>query len=244
MDAEVAREIGRAITAALSRRGVAGTVVVRGNHAEVHAPGLDVLAIELDWISQWNLLPPEMQQKRADHAAERLQEVMRAARGQGVRRSFDIGALVRPVFVPAIALIIVGTLGWWLWRSNFFGRGFFGTAAGDASASVDPQAEERARRQRSCEAGRRRLFAGADMGLDVDGWVVELWLARPVDRGALETDAALARAIENARSAFKEGPGELTIGRAEHRGGLGLESAVVRMSGVFVSAFFETTRRV
>jgi len=248
VDASVAREIEEAVGAALARSGVAGRVVVRDSYAELHGVG-QVVAIDLgEWVEQWNLIPEDMRNRRADKAALRLRNAVREAQGRSPlapatpgRRS--LGAkLVAPLIAVTLVLVVVG----YLWQTNFFGE--------DASPSLPvlndepppaPTAtgETKAQRDaRACEAGRRQLYAGASLNLDVAGWVVELWLAR--DAEELDREKVL-------RDAAANGPREVDVREkagtaavlATKTPWVGAAGAVLRFRDGYVGRFFSSKGR-
>ncbi len=112
--------------------------------------------------------------------------------------------------------------------------------------------EELARARRSCEAARKQLYGGAALPSAVDGWVVELWLARSASKGALADDPTLAALVSHERLAPGSGhaldtlePGSASAklvpgkGRAE----LGASTVVVRLTGGYVQAFLSPEGR-
>jgi hypothetical protein len=152
--------------------------------------------------------------------------------------AFDRGGWPRTLGLALAAIVVVGGAVWWLWRSSFFGKPEPG------AASAESPVDDGARKKRACEAARRRFYAGADMGVDSEGWVIELWLARAVDRGPLASDAALVREVERARAGFASlGSVEMSLVQGEASGALGMDNAVVRMSGALTTAFFESDGR-
>ncbi len=245
VDATLARDIERSISTALARKGIAGTVVLRDNVVELHGAGLGVIAIDVsDWVDQWQLLPPEMCDRRAELAAERLSRAIHGSKPpppppgrtwENVKRALSL------IFVLAVA----GAVGWWLWGAGFFGQGDGrnGSDAPEASASAETPAGTKARTERACEAARRRIYAGAAMGIDVNGWVVELWLARPADRGDLAEDETLAAQLKNLPNEVEPaGPAEAEVVR-DTTPSLGAASVMVRLRGGYVASFFDAEGR-
>lgn len=249
VDASTAREIEEAIGAALSRSGVAGRVVVRDSLAELHGAGSEVIAIDLgDWVEQWNLIPADMRDRRADKAALRLRNAVREAQGRSpitpagsLGKSLSSRVLPPLVAVTLVAVVVVGLL-----QSNFFGE--------DASPVPDVLVDEpepvpttsgetKAQRDaRACEAGRRRLYAGAALNLDVAGWVVELWLAREADD--LDREKVLRRAAA-------DGPREIDVRAGAGAAAvlpsktpwLGANGAILRFRDAYVGSFFSSKGR-
>src|SRR5690606_13700404 len=79
---------------------------------------------------------------------------------------------------------------------------------------------------------RQRLYAGAEMGIDTEGWLVEIWLARP-EPGIEE---ALARAEPKVGEA-------MPMGIVPVEGEAGGSTATVRFAGDGAHAFFERDGR-
>ncbi len=241
-------EVALAVTRALERSGVTGTVVVVEGMAELHGAG-PVVAIDLgDWAKQWQLLPPDMRDRRADHAAERLiaarAESARLGGGEEPRAASGTELPVTNILIAIGAVAALALVGTWLVRSNFFGRATPPDAdtAATALASAPPPLIDPASRARVvCDAARKRLYAGsADLGVDIDGWLVELWLAR-ADGGDLAANPALA-VVRDARDVgakmdLKVSGTSEVLPVAEPPG------VVVRLGGGFVPAFFTAEGR-
>ena len=195
-DPNVAREIEDAIVGALSRRGVSGKVVVRQGIAELHGSG-PVVAIELgDWVEQWSLLPPDLQARRAEVAADRLRTAI-AQTLPAPATPTDIAPVMRNLVMGIAVLAALGGIGFWLIRANFFGKVNLpivssAGAAESSSAIGDPTARDRA----LCDAARKRVYAGAAMDLDPAGWVIELWLARASSKKPLAGEDVLRAASD------------------------------------------------
>lgn len=249
VDGSLAREIEEAIGAALARSGVAGRVVLRDNFAELHGAG-QVVAIDLgDWVDQWNLIPEDMRERRADRAALRLRNAVREAQGRSRLAPAAPGqkSLAAKVVAPLVAVTVVAIVVVFLWRTNFFGEDatppipevLDQTPPPAPTATGETQAQRDAR---ACEAGRRRLYAGAGLDLDVAGWVVELWLVR--DAKDLEREKTL-------RDAAADGPREVDVRDkagtaavlATKTPWVGPEGAVVRFRDGYVGRFFSSQGR-
>lgn len=242
-DTSAAKEIERAITQALAKQGVGGTVVVRDDHCELHT-GATPIAIELgDWVAQWNLLPDDVKDKRAEKAATRLGNAFRQSQGRAVPLpTAERVARIKRIATYAGVLFVGGLVAFWLVRAGFFGRSGAGEettseAKASPSGSAPSSAEnESARVERACEAARQRIYQGATLGVDIAGFVVELWLARD-GAGLAEDEALLALVHEGvADEVGAEGAGTLTV----HPGGdeLGLTAVVIRFDGGYVAPFF------
>ncbi|MEQ9318213.1 MAG: serine/threonine-protein kinase, partial [Polyangiaceae bacterium] len=206
-DPDTVREIEGAVKASLARRGVGGTIVVRDTVVELHRQGASAVAIDIgEWVSQWNLLPEEMRSRRAEAAAERLQKI--TGDGKPVRRNDDPIERIRRrerfrrLFWMAVVVVVGAGTGWWLWANGFFGeRGpsmpsFGGSGPPATAATAQTHEPTGDRTRRACDAARERLLTGRAMGIDVEGWVVELWLARDGEPEGLAAEAALRRVVE------------------------------------------------
>jgi hypothetical protein len=243
IDPVVKKEIEQAVTQALTRKGVGGTVVVRGNHAELHGVAETPISIDLgEWVDQWNLLPGDMRDRRADTAAIRLSQSLSGARRSGA--GSNIGPMIAKVVGFVAVLALFGGAVWWLDGHGFFG----GSSADDApetTASVVPPtatespAEAKARVERACEAARSTMIAGGNLGVDLQGWVVELWLARK--GGKLAGEAALVEIADKAGDVGVKGPSASTV--VDDSPMASLETARVRMSAGFVRTFFASDGR-
>lgn len=252
-NATVAKEIERAITAALSKNGQGGTVIVREEHCELHRSSSDgggpVISIELgDWVGQWNLLPDDIKEQRAQKAATRLVNALH--RSQGGSAPLAAGELrdrYRKLAASALGIFVVALVAVWLYRSGFFGGDKTAaetSAEGSAAPSAPPveDAAARAERERTvCEAARQRMYQGGALGMDIAGWVVELWLAR--DGEGLAKDPALlalvAKGVSTEVEAKSEGTMTLHPGDTE----LGLSTVVVRFAEGYVPPFFTAKGR-
>jgi hypothetical protein len=237
-----AHDIERAITHALSRRGISGTVVVRETYAELHSIATAVVAIEIDWVDQWDLLPPDIQSRHADRAATRLMRAQDDLRGKRrVVGGRSLGQIVKAALVLGVVVGGLAGAGWWLWESGFFGKNL--RAGGGSAPTVDTPVRgafaDRALQALACEAGRKSLYAGAEMGVDVGGWVVELWLARHEGTPRLVEDPAVAEVLAQVGGAS----GGAALARSEPRTLLGLDSAIVRLEREWVTAFFHPESR-
>jgi hypothetical protein len=242
MDSAAVREIERAITSALSRRGIAGKLTLSAGVAELSDTGTKTVSVGLGWVEQWHVLPPDLQDRRVESAAKELKIAIDRARGKIVLPSIDAGPFARKAMTAAALVAGVAIVGWWLHGSGFFGSSSE-TDEGAASANPIDLGPDDERLARSCEAGRKRLAAGASMGVDIEGWVVELWLARPADEGELMPDTTLRSAVRDGAKFVAGKTAKATLVRGEGAGPLGMQSAVLRLVGDYVTAFFEQSRR-
>lgn len=241
--APVAREIEAAIGAALSRRGVGGTVVLRESMCELHdvSGPRGVVAIDLgEWIDQWQLLPPELQQQRVAVATNRLISAL--------RQSMPPAAVAQPptwlvpaILAAAVVAIPAGAALYWYASGH-------GDDDGDAPTTVAPLIAEPDRARQVCEASRGRVYAGADLGMDVSGWVVEYWFAStsqdlsksPVLTKRLERGALVASAAPEQIAAAPGGVAEVVHERAPY---LSLDAAILRLHDGYVAPFMTTDGR-
>jgi hypothetical protein len=240
-----AQGIEQAVTQALAHRGVGGTVVVRENTCELRVGGGPATAIDLgDWVAQWNLLPEDVRLKRAETAATRLLNALGEAGGGAAtgKAQGGIPPLAKKLVVYGLVLAAASAIGVWLYR-----RGFFGARAADPVASAAATVEEetpegaRARVERACEAGRQRILAGGALDLDVEGWVVELWLARAA--AGLDADPAVKRFVERGAASEIGATSPAAVALVADPAGAGLPGALLQLSGGYVAAFFAARGR-
>jgi hypothetical protein len=236
-----ARDIERAVTHALSRRGVAGAVVVREGLCELHSPTAPVVAIEIDWIDQWDLLPSDIQGRHAERAATRLSRALDEVRGRRTSTPRNLALLAKRAFFAGLILAAAGATGWWLWQAGFFGREPAPGAPPERGVDTPLEAvfADQEREKLSCEAGRKRLYEGADMGVDVGGWVVELFLARVEGGGRMADDPAVNEVLDQVGGASAGA----VLARAEPRALLGHDGLIVRLDREWVTAFFHAESR-
>jgi hypothetical protein len=83
------------------------------------------------------------------------------------------------------------------------------------------------------------MIAGGNLGVDLQGWVVELWLARK--GGKLAGEAALVEIADKAGDVGVKGPSASTVVDDSPMGSL--ETARVRMTAGFVRTFFASDGR-
>jgi serine/threonine-protein kinase len=190
----VRREMAQAVSRAVSKRGTAGRVSIRRNSAELKGSGPTV-AIDLgDWVEQWNLVPEEMRERRANEAATRLIKARKAELPQK-RGATPWGPLLRGAVVVAV-IAGAAVMGWrFLERRAEAER----QAAAAASAPRSESRDERgAREARSCDAARKRIWQSGSMaGLSTEGWLVVLWLAPA--KGELEGKAKLQQLVSDGK---------------------------------------------
>lgn len=248
-DPAVAKEIERAITRILAKSGQGGTVIIREEHCELHTGDGPVIAIELgDWVGQWNLLPDDIKEQRAVKAATRLTNAMHTSAGRSAPlpkgelrdRYRKIGTSVAGVVV---ILLVLG----FLYRRNFFGTSS-PTPQPSASVSAAPSGPPREnasrreqRERRVCDAARQRMYQGGALGMDIAGWVVELWLAR--DGKGMAEDAALVARVEQGAQAELENKADGAISLHPGDTELGLSTVIVRFAEGYVPPFFTSKGR-
>jgi hypothetical protein len=245
VDPAVRKEIEQAVTHALTRKGVAGTVVLRGHQVELHGVASSPLSVDIgDWVDQWNLLPPDMRDRRADTTAVRMSALLGNRRGS-VGSVGNIGALAAKIAGFVALMAVFGGVVWWLDSSGFFGDGVeTDVFDGDTSAPVpggnETPDQSKARHERACEAARSRMYSGASIGVDLDGWVVELWLARKAS-GKLSEEAALGAIANKGGDLGAKGEAKSEVIADAAVGDV--DTVRVRMTEAFVPLFFNTTGR-
>ncbi|GMV13168.1 MAG: hypothetical protein AMXMBFR56_13920 [Polyangiaceae bacterium] len=165
---------------AIARFGMAGDAIVEGGKIRLVGAGPEVSADIAGMTDHWGTLAPELRQRRAAELARRLVTARRAALDGGTSKPRGgVPRFVAPLAIVVVAVLAIGLAfrhltpgGSWSW----------GSASPSASAiSADQYERERGERaQRVCEATRARIMRGATIGpTEVEGWVVELALARP-----------------------------------------------------------------
>jgi hypothetical protein len=188
-----------------------------------------------------------MRDRRAEVAADRLREGVRnlGPAPAAPRRPLVSGRT--GLFGGLVLLAALGAIGYLLYQRNFFGMPFGEGTEGGASSSVPagPALDPAVRAEKVCEASRQSIYAGASLGVDTAGWVVELWLARPEARGRLAADPGLAKAVEPGPLAAKLGAAAPATTKLvdDPAPALGASAVLVRLDGGFVAAFLETAGR-
>lgn len=245
-ESSAAKEIERAISQALNRSGQAGTVILRDEFCELHTDA-PVVAIELgDWVGQWNLLPDDVKAERVRKAAVRLINALNASQGRAAPlAAAEVKARFKRIATAVIAIFTLGLVVVWLHRAGFFGIDETAAAASSGPVATSPPPEDEAARAeriaRVCDAARQRMYQGGSLGMDIDGWVVELWLAR--DAEGLATDPALVSLVAAGVVADvgAKGPTKLTVHADDTE--LGLATVVLRFDDGYVPPFFSTDGR-
>ncbi len=237
------REMEADITAALAKMGVGGKVIIRDGAAELHGHGNEVIAIDLaEWLEQWALLPADMRARRAGEAAQRLRAAAAGHHSETPRRPFPLAA----VGGGALALVLLAVVVGWLRIQGFFGSDATsllpsGSTTPSASAApIDPAV----RQARTCGAARSRLQAGAGLGLDTAGWVVELWLADVNTDHPLRNNERVLKAVRGQSAKAIAPPPPYRVQLVDPpRGDIGAEQAVIQFREGFVTRFFTVQGR-
>jgi serine/threonine protein kinase len=235
--ADVSRALGLAISAALSRFALQGSVVVRNGSAELHGTGNDVVSIDVrDLLQNWTVLPEDIQDKRAHHAAQRLKLAFAdIERAPMPMPTSAIGGRLAAVAVIGI-VILAGVYG--IQRSGMLGNmGHPGDDPSSTSSGAIASAPKSA-----CETTRRRIQAGAAMGDNLDGWIVELWLATSKAAPVLAKSSAITE-LRNSAAQRLGAKGDTTISVVIDDSLAPIQSVLVRMSEGFAKVFFEAKGR-
>ena len=187
VDDPTAREIEAAVQEALGLFGTSGSVSVQGRQIALRGRGAPV-AIDLEQlVEQWPLLPQELRLRKASDIARRLAQAHRAVSSLAPPAP---AARVRPsrhIVIPVgvIALVVVVAL---------FASRMLRSREVPAVSPPEPETtagEDAARNARTCEAARKRIYAGASLGpFELAGWVAELWMAMPRGTAAAEAGGA------------------------------------------------------
>ena len=239
------REMEADITAALAKMGVGGRVIMRGGAAELHGHGDEIIAIDLaEWLEQWALLPPEIRTRRAEAAAQRLRAAAAASKSPPRPKALPLGKIAGVALAVVMAAVVFG----WLRMKGFFGSdasALLPTAASVApSASTPPMLDPAKRVERTCGAARSRLNSGASMGVDTEGWVVELWLADVDSDEPLRKHKRVLEAVrgQSAKAVAPPPPFRVQLVTAP-RGDIGAAQAVLQFHEGFVTRFFTVDGR-
>lgn len=235
----VADDLAAAIRDVLPRHGIAGTVVIRGNQAELHQGGPPI-SVDVHWVlEQWSVLPPDMRERKAVEVSRRLIEAHQKATGG--RPGTNEGGRSPLVYVgAALGIALLGSVAWFLMRPD---------ASGDTApiAPVGEPESERAERMRTtCESERANIFHGRPIDqFGMEGWVTELWLAAKTSE-PLAQHPALTKLLSGGKLAVTGDPildslsGEVTVAPgfdaklAERT--KGFDAVVLRFSGGYVPA--------
>jgi len=200
------------VAEAIARFGMAGDAVVEGGSIRLVGAGPEVSTDLAGMTDQWGTLAPELRQRRATDLARRLVQARRAVLEGGVtKKRAGIPRFLAPLAILIVAAVGVVVAFRYLAPGGKLSWGRGGASATATAISADQYERERLERaQRVCEATRARIMRGASIGpTDVEGWVVELALARAAPSPA--DDAALAGFLEKAdgaaaRFVWKETP--------------------------------------
>ncbi len=245
-------DICRQLQAALARFGSAAPLQVEGTRVRMtpDAPAHDLKPLAL----RWEDLGAEEQQREVTILARRL---TRVGRGSGASAPTHGRAALWPLVWAALA--VGGAVVYW--RSPYGPGGNRGLDVGapDGSAGTldSPPAvaeSDEEREARLCRATRARVLRGATVSpLDVDGWVVEIDLARPTDErgwsrlGEFVSEAPAAIIWKGAPQLVAQG-GE-NAGLQVHRESLAgrpeaLERLSLTLSGSYVKPYFQENQRI
>jgi hypothetical protein len=220
--------IEQAVGRELGRMGVAGTVVLVGKSIELRAGGVPV-AIDIDLIlAQWSLLPDEMRQRKAEEIARRLVSASRASGQTAGPREIVVGEDPQ-----ARAKLAAGILGFFallaiIGLARYFIPRLTSSEPVQSKAPSEDPAVRRERLARACDAVRDRLYKGASFGpFALEGWEVELWLAKKGEAPALRDHPALAALVSGGRlpKTADDKLGDIIDGRVEIEDGLDADAA-------------------
>ena len=247
-------EIEQAVGQELAKVGVQGTIVLTGKSIELHpAGGGAPVSIDVELIvNQWPLLPEDMRARKANEMARRLVTARQAAREAAGQRDGDLDDASRTRITGAIArlfglLIVIGV-------ARFAVPRLMGQEKVETRVPTESDPVRQDRLARACEAVRSNIFEGKAFGpFQLEGWVVELWLAGNKGVSLRESPALTAlaaggklRAADDAQLAHViDGSLELADGfDAEAAGRSPAWSAVVvRFREGYARAFFEEESR-
>jgi hypothetical protein len=162
--------------------------------ATLHGNGPTVSTELGTLVSEWPALPEDTRARRAAEVARRLSTERRAVASLSPPEHGSAQSWFRPAALAGAAVV-----------AAVAGARFYQLHMADGAAlrplrtvvKQDSDQQERvARAARVCEATRSRVMRGASIGpTDTEGWVVELWLRRAAERGAVLGDPSLAEFV-------------------------------------------------
>ena len=240
------RAIEEMVGEALGRHGIDAVVVRRDNGLEMYGKGGAPVWIDaaLD-IEQWPLLPQAMRERKAQALASRLAHMSRggaAAVPKGAGRS-------RVLLLIAIAAAVGLGLGLFVALRL---RPAEAPLPRPAATPTETREQRRERLARACDATRAAMYRGATFGsMAMEGWVVELWLARrgkeplgPPLRAMVEGDR-LAKTADEALAGVADGSASVEEGPdgEEARPSAAIQEARLVLREGYARAFFELETR-
>lgn len=241
------REIETALRDALAGFGVAGMAQVHDGQAELFT-GNTPVSVDLENLAQqWPLLPADIKQRRIAELARQLVAAQRAAGGPAIKKGTGI------VTIPIAAVVLAGVGLFVGLRWYFFQR--VPEAPPPPPVVAETAEQKRARLARACDASRSRLRAGSSLGpFDVEGWTVELWVARARPGDDLRIDPAVRALVDGERLAATadEKLAATPDGTVQISEGLpgpvaarspGWSSVTVGFAGGFANGLFDENRR-
>jgi len=213
----VIEEVRALVEVELARLGQRGIPKAEGSTLVLGSARVDIVGT----VAQWENLPDDLRQRRLKQIAELLlgSEELAPARAQPAKLAPAIEMARRATpradrpGLPAIAwALIVGGLSVLALGAAFrllapgssLFSGLFTAPSASAAPTVrpDPEQERAGLATNACEQARARVARGANIGpADVEGWVVELVLARENSRADLAHLPGLAKFIRSGSSA-------------------------------------------
>ena len=232
---------------ALGLYGVSGAIVVQGRQVELHGHGPPVV-IDMEHLGeQWALLPGDMRERKVADLARRLVQAHRAVSSIAPPAASGMG-VPKLVVIPVAAVLLVGVL-------LFLGARMLRVKPDPPPAPPAPtesDEEAAARRSRVCDAARKRIYSGGSMAaFDTEGWVAELWLATAKPEGGsaglgeLVAQGKLTDKADAELGAMADSAAEVVAGwpAGEEARFPGWRAVTVRLSGQYVSAYFDPAQR-
>ncbi|WP_437681330.1 hypothetical protein [Sorangium sp. So ce131] len=262
MDELSAREIEAAVQEALGLFGTSGSVRVEGRQIALHGRGAPVVIDLEQLVEQWPLLPQDLRTRKASDIARRLAQAQRTVSSMAppppqVSPRRPPRLLAIPIGAAVLALV-GALLALRLLRSPE-------TPAAPPPAAEETDGEAAARNARTCEAARKRIYAGASVGpFELAGWVAELWLASPragdaapapagrpaltaeaVGLGAFVAQGKLTPEADAELAAMTDGLVEIVAGFDEQEAARspGWRAVTARFSGGYARAYFDPAQR-
>jgi serine/threonine-protein kinase len=171
-------EIIEAVVRELGKMGLQGTLAFAGPSLELRSTGGAPVSIDVGLIvEQWPLLPPEMRARKVEEMAQRLVSAAQISRrAEGRPLAVDTGSTGRMITGIVGFLVLLGVIG---------AARYLVPRLGEPDKPPPKPAGEsdtaRAQRlARACDAVRTQIYDRKPFGpLSLEGFAVELWLARP-----------------------------------------------------------------
>lgn len=236
------KPISEMVTEALVRHGIDAVVVERNDGIELYGPNGKPLWIDAAKdIAAWSTLPPAIRQRKAHALATRLAHMYQSqATADEPERRFPPLERFLPLGV-GLGLGILAFLGFRLTREK-------PVPPPPPNSASETAEQRRFRLSRACEATRAMFWKGGAWGsMPLEGWVVELWIAKR-GAGSLMTEPAVSSLVANGKlsakadgalAAIGDGAASLEDGAAD----ASIPGVKLVFSEGYARSFFEIDKR-